>query len=88
MLDHRVSPPVDRLDAPVALGIAVRQGRLRLGYSQESFADLLGMHRTQLGHIEQGKKDCRLSTIVRIATSLGMPASRLLAEAEMAVGGS
>lgn len=43
------------------------------------------MHRTQLGHIEQGKKDCRLTTIVRIAASLGVSTSELLAEAEEAV---
>lgn len=73
---------MERLNAPSALGLAIRQGRLRLGYSQEAFADVVGMHRTQLGHIEQGKKDCRLSTIIRIADSLGMRASALLAEAE------
>lgn len=76
---------MDRLDAPAALGLAVRRGRLRLGFSQEGFADCLGMHRTQLGHIEQGKKDCRLTTIVRIAASLGVSTSELLAEAEEAV---
>lgn len=76
-----------RLSATAALGLAVRQGRLRLGYSQEGFAELLGMHRTQLGHIEQGRKDCRLSTIVRIAESLGLTASGLLAAAETAVPG-
>jgi len=64
-----------------ALGTAIREGRLALGVSQEEFAAQLGMHRTQLGHIEQGKKDCRLSTIIRIATALDVPASSLLTSA-------
>ncbi|WP_368563154.1 helix-turn-helix domain-containing protein [Pseudoxanthomonas sp. UTMC 1351] len=59
-------------------GKAVQSARLGLGYSQEAFAAVLGMHRTQLGHIEQGLKDCRLSTIVRISAALGMSASQLL----------
>jgi len=61
----------------VRLGRAVKAARMRLGYSQEALADELGMHRTQLGHIEQGLKDCRLSTIVRISTALGLPLSQL-----------
>lgn len=67
----------------LALGAAIKHGRLALGVSQEEFAAQLGMHRTQLGHIEQGKKDCRLSTIIRIAKALNMPASSLLASAQL-----
>lgn len=67
----------------LALGAAIKDGRLALGVSQEEFAAQLGMHRTQLGHIEQGKKDCRLSTIVRIAKALNVPASSLLASAQL-----
>lgn len=59
-------------------GKAVQLARRRLGYSQEAFAAELGMHRTQLGHIEQGLKDCRLSTIVRISSALGLSVSQLL----------
>jgi hypothetical protein len=36
------------------------------------------MHRTQLGHIEQGLKDCRLSTIARLSAALGLSVSQLL----------
>lgn len=59
-------------------GRAVKAARQQLGYSQEAFAAELGMHRTQLGHIEQGLKDCRLSTIGRISSALGMSISELL----------
>ena len=66
----------------VRLGRAVKAARMRLGYSQEALADELGMHRTQLGHTEQGLKDCRLSTIVRISTALGLPLSQLFEQIE------
>lgn len=60
------------------LGQAIRARRKALGMSQEAFAALLGMHRTQMGHIEQGRKDCRLSTLSRIAEGLQIPLAGLL----------
>lgn len=66
-----------------ALGAAIKAARQALGVSQEDFADRLGMHRTQLGHIEQGRKDCRLSTLVRLGEALGVPPSKLLDSAEL-----
>ncbi|MGG2102676.1 helix-turn-helix domain-containing protein [Stenotrophomonas sp. NRRL B-14846] len=66
-----------------ALGAAIKAARQTLGVSQEDFADRLGMHRTQLGHIEQGRKDCRLSTLVRLAEALGIPLSSLLKSAKL-----
>ncbi|WP_208407675.1 helix-turn-helix domain-containing protein [Xanthomonas sp. 60] len=67
----------------LALGAAVKARRMALGVSQEDFAERLGMHRTQLGHIEQGKKDCRLTTLIRLADALGLSASTLLDAAEL-----
>lgn len=65
-------------DALTVLGDAVRQARQRLGFSQEELADELGMHRTYVGHIEQGRKDCRLSTLMRLAEALEVPLSALM----------
>ena len=65
-------------DQLTVFGDAVRQARQRLGVSQEEMAAILGMHRTQLGHIEQGRKDCRLSTVMRLADALQLPLSSLL----------
>lgn len=61
----------------IRFGKAVQTARQRLGLSQEAFAAEMGMHRTQLGHIEQGLKDCRLSTIVRLSAALGLSVSQL-----------
>ena len=67
-------------DVQLRFGKAVKTARQSFGYSQEMFTSELGMHRTQLGHIEQGLKDCRLSTIVRIASALDLTVSELLAD--------
>ncbi|MCU1162478.1 helix-turn-helix transcriptional regulator [Stenotrophomonas maltophilia] len=40
--------------------------------SQERFAATWGMHRNRLGHIEQGKKDSRLSMVMLLAEALGL----------------
>lgn len=64
------------------LGAAIQLRRIRLGISQEAFADVVGMHRTQHGAIEQGRKDCRLSTLQRIADGLQVHLSVLMAELE------
>jgi len=74
---------VSTLKPQLALGAAVKARRMALGVSQEDFAEQLGMHRTQLGHIEQGKKDCRLTTLIRLADALGLPASTLLEAAKL-----
>ncbi|WP_427916364.1 helix-turn-helix domain-containing protein [Stenotrophomonas maltophilia] len=42
------------------------------GVSQERFAATWGMHRNRLGHIEQGKKDSRLSMVMLLAEALGL----------------
>lgn len=64
------------------LGKAVRRLRSEAGYSQEGFADHVGVHRTTMGRIERGAFNVTLETIERIAKGLRMPVSRLLAEAE------
>lgn len=66
-------------DVPLLkLGQAIQSRRKAAGFSQEAFAHILGMHRTQLGHIEQGRKDCRFSTLMRIADGLDVPLSDLV----------
>lgn len=42
------------------------------------------MHRTQYGAIEQGRKDCRLSTLIRVAQALQVDLWELLREAQAA----
>ena len=64
------------------LGRAVRRLRKAAGYSQEGFADLVGVHRTYMGAVERGEVNISLRNIEKIAGSLEITASKLLLEAE------
>ena len=64
-----------------ALGLVLRE--LRAGkYSQDGFADLVGVYRSHMGLIEQGKLDVRFSTLLTLAEALKMPLSELMAQVE------
>ena len=64
------------------LGRAIRRLRSEAGYSQESFADACGLHRTYMGSVERGERNISLDNIERIAKKLGLTAGELLLEAE------
>jgi transcriptional regulator with XRE-family HTH domain len=60
-----------------ALGQRIRELRTEQGYSQESFADRSGVHRTFMGTVERGESNLSFQNIYRIALSLGLPLSSL-----------
>jgi transcriptional regulator with XRE-family HTH domain len=64
------------------LGRAVRRLRADKGYSQEGFADQIGVHRTYMGAVERGEVNISLANIERLARGLGLSVSQLLREAE------
>lgn len=66
----------------IRLGYVIRHHRERLQCSQEEFADLVGVHRTYYGAIERGQQNPTLRNLQRIARSLSMRLSGLVAEAE------
>ncbi len=63
------------------LGQRLRSYRLERGLSQESFADLLQVHRTYMGGIERGERNLTLRSVERIADRLGVDPLELLKEA-------
>lgn len=65
-----------------ALGRAIRQRRTELGFSQDSFADHCGLHRTYIGAIERGERNLSLESLATVATALDTPLSSLIKEAE------
>lgn len=69
-------------DMQIALGRTIRELRKRRGFSQESFADEVGIHRTYMGAVERGERNVSLKNLMRIAKTLGVPLSSLIAEAE------
>ena len=50
--------------------------------NQDDFADQVGVYRSHMGLIEQGRLDLRLSTLRALAQALEMPLSELLSQAE------
>lgn len=66
----------------VRLGHTVRELRAAAGYSQESFAARIKVHRTFMGTIERGKTNPSLDTIERLAKGLEMSVWELLRTAE------
>lgn len=65
------------------LGHALRARRSVLGFSQESFADKIEMHRTYYSAIERGEKNITVSMLERVANGLGVKPSTLMAEASL-----
>ncbi|MCE5313988.1 MAG: helix-turn-helix transcriptional regulator [Armatimonadota bacterium] len=64
------------------LGQVIQARRSKLGYSQESFADAIGVHRTYIGSVERGERNVTLKNLMLIAEGLGMPLTMLIAVAE------
>jgi transcriptional regulator with XRE-family HTH domain len=63
-------------------GTVVRRRRKGSGLSQESLADLAGIHRTYISSIELGKVRLGLDVAKKVADGLQIPLSELIAEAE------
>jgi transcriptional regulator with XRE-family HTH domain len=69
----------------IVLGHRIRESRLKKGFSQESFADHCGLHRTYMGGIERGERNVTIQTVLIIAKGLGITMSELLSGIEKQV---
>ncbi len=76
---HEVMQPSDM---QLRLGRVIREARRKKGYSQESFADAVGLHRTYVGGVERGERNVSLHNLVRIASALDCSLSGLIRAAE------
>ncbi len=65
-------------DPRVALGRAIHRQRIKLGISQEDFADQVGLDRTYVSGIERGIRNPTLLVLLRLAQVLGVPVAQLL----------
>ena len=66
------------MEASERFGRNVRRLRRERGLSQEALAAAARLHRTEISLVERGDRDVRLTTVVRLARGLGVPASLLL----------
>ncbi|MEE8156458.1 MAG: helix-turn-helix transcriptional regulator [Phycisphaerales bacterium] len=64
-------------DLQLQFGRRLRQLRLSRGWSQEKFAQIVGLDRTYVGGIERGERNPSLKNIGRFAEALGVPPSDL-----------
>lgn len=56
--------------ALIKIGQKIRESRKSKGYSQESFADEVGLDRTYMGGIERGERNIATINLIRIAVAL------------------
>ena len=61
----------------IKFGDKVREERSKRGYSQESFSQKVGVHRTYIGMIERAEKNITLTNIKKISDALGITLSDL-----------
>lgn len=62
----------------INLGKKVKLRRLKLNLSQEEFSDKAGLHRTYISQFERGLRNPTYTTLVKIASTLGISLKELL----------
>ncbi|HEY2536830.1 MAG TPA: helix-turn-helix transcriptional regulator [Solirubrobacteraceae bacterium] len=69
----------------IGLGDAIRDLRAERQFSQEQLSLDSGVHRNYIGGIERAERRPTLATVARLATTLGVTPSELVARAERRV---
>lgn len=69
-------------DLQRTVGKNLREHRQARGIDQETFADLLGLHRTYIGSIERGERNLSLRKVEWLAAELDIQPLDLLLEKE------
>lgn len=72
--------PQRKSDPAVAerFGGNLRRVRRREDLSQERLGKRAGLHRTEIGLLEQGERTCRIDTLIRLAGAMAVPPGELL----------
>lgn len=61
-----------RIGTPTELGQAIRARRRELRLTQETVADLIGVHRAVVGQLKHGKSTIQLRIVLLTVQVLGM----------------
>jgi transcriptional regulator with XRE-family HTH domain len=70
------------MDVRRRLGLNLKRLREEQGFSQESFADHCGLHRTYISGIERGVRNPTVVILDKVAKALKVPAGVLLDDAK------
>lgn len=65
-------------DLPQRLGENVRRARVERGWTQEELADRTSLAVVQISRIERGRREVRLSTVIKLIEGLGVAPEALL----------
>lgn len=65
-------------EAAERIGRNLWRARRRAGFSQEELGALCSLHRTEIGHLEQGRRIPRVDTLMKIAAVLEVGVEHLL----------
>jgi transcriptional regulator with XRE-family HTH domain len=68
----------DRRPLPVHFGDRLGACRNRAEISQEALGEMTALHRTEIGLLERGEREPRLSTIIKLASALEVPLHELV----------
>lgn len=68
------------MDIIKVFGTNLKRYRLKMGISQEKFAELCGLHRTYISDIERFRRSISLENIQRIADALNIETYKLFME--------
>jgi transcriptional regulator with XRE-family HTH domain len=61
-----------------AVGQRIREGRLKTGQSQETFAGTCNLDRTYISDVERGERNISLLNLKKLADALEVPLSSLV----------
>ncbi len=74
------------MDAGVAFGRILRRLRIEAGLTQENLGFEAGLRRTYVSILELGQQQPTLTTILKLAKALNLPARELVSLVEMELG--
>jgi transcriptional regulator with XRE-family HTH domain len=63
---------------PERFGANVRRARLARGWTQEDLAGHTGLAVVQVSRVERGKREVRITTLIRLIGALEVPPAELL----------
>jgi transcriptional regulator with XRE-family HTH domain len=68
-------------DVQTRFGQHLRKLRTNKGISQETLAELAGLHRTYISSVERGERNVTITTIEKLAAALGVTMAELMPSA-------
>jgi transcriptional regulator with XRE-family HTH domain len=77
----RSKSPRKRTPITKRLGMAVRQRRKQLRFTQEELAERASVSKNYVGTVERGEQELSVTTLISFADGLGCRASALMSDA-------